>query len=36
MKDIMEMGFTRDHARRALDNCGGDKQAALDHILSTM
>lgn len=36
VKDIMEMGFTRPQAQRALDLCAGDKQAALDYILANM
>ena len=36
VKDIMEMGFSREESQRALDICAGDKQAALDYILSQM
>lgn len=36
VKDIMEMGFTQDQARKALDACGMDKQAAIEHILTTL
>jgi uncharacterized UBP type Zn finger protein len=32
--DIMEMGFTKEQAQKALDMCGLDKQAAIEHILS--
>lgn len=28
------MGFTREQAQQALDKCGSDKQAAIEHILS--
>ena len=34
VKDIVEMGFTAEQARAALDKTGMDKQAALDFILS--
>jgi UBA/TS-N domain len=34
VKDIVEMGFTAEQARAALDACGMDKQAAIDFILS--
>lgn len=34
VSDIVEMGFTAEQARAALDACGMDKQAALDLILS--
>ena len=36
VKDIMEMGFTREQAQAALDKCGSDKHAAIEHILSSM
>jgi ubiquitin-conjugating enzyme (huntingtin interacting protein 2) len=34
VKDIVEMGFTQEQVRKALDACGMDKQAAIDYILS--
>lgn len=36
VKDIMEMGFTSQQARKALDACGMDKQAAIEHILTNL
>lgn len=36
VKDIMEMGFTKEQARKALDACGMDKQAAIEHILTNL
>eukprot|EP00892_Ulva_mutabilis_P007964 jgi/Ulvmu1/553/UM001_0561.1 len=36
VKDIMEMGFTQEQARKALDACGMDKQAAIEHILTSL
>lgn len=36
VRDIMEMGFTQEQAQRALDECGMDKQAAIERILSTV
>jgi UBA/TS-N domain len=36
VKDIMEMGFSREQAQKALDVCGMDKQAAIEHILSNV
>jgi hypothetical protein len=35
VRDIMEMGFSRDRALKALARCGMDKQAAIEHILSS-
>ena len=35
IQDIMEMGFTKDQAKKALDLCGMDKQAAIEHILTS-
>jgi uncharacterized UBP type Zn finger protein len=35
VKDIMEMGFTKEQAQKALDLCGLDKEAAIEHILSS-
>lgn len=35
VKDMMEMGFKEDQARKALDACGMDKQAAIEHILTS-
>ena len=34
VKDIVEMGFTAEQARAALDKTGMDKQAAINFILS--
>ena len=36
VRDIMEMGFTKEQAQQALDVCGMDKQAAIEHILTSV
>ena len=34
VKKLMEMGFTDEQCRKALEKCGGDENQALDALLS--